>query len=150
VKSGLTLTVNSADHYQWFDCDKQNIISGAHDQSYTVSQTGNYAAVITTNGCTDTSDCIFVETSSSILDGDQDNSVRIYPNPTTYNVAIEFQKPVYNAHIRLVNMIGQLMMEEKNASGEKFILEVISYASGIYFVEIRESGKLVRLMLVKQ
>ncbi|MEM9325678.1 MAG: T9SS type A sorting domain-containing protein [Bacteroidota bacterium] len=62
-KSDLTLTSAAADAtYQWLDCDNGNMpISGATSQSYTVSATGNYAVMVTKDGCTATSDCSFVD-----------------------------------------------------------------------------------------
>jgi hypothetical protein len=48
--------------YQWLDCDNGNVeIEGATAQSFTPSESGNYAVEITDNGCKTISDCAFVE-----------------------------------------------------------------------------------------
>ena len=60
--NGGTLTADrdlSGTTYQWVDCDNGNIeIIGETNQSFTPVQDGNYAVVLTTNGCQDISDCV--------------------------------------------------------------------------------------------
>ena len=47
--------------YQWLDCDNGNTpIEGGVNQTYFPSTTGNYAVVVTVNGCSITSECILV------------------------------------------------------------------------------------------
>ena len=62
-QSGATLIANQfAPGYQWLDCDNNYaIINGETSQSYTASNTGNYAVEITVNNCLDTSDCYLVD-----------------------------------------------------------------------------------------
>lgn len=58
-----TLTIEgitSAD-YQWVDCDDSNApISGATSQSFTPTVSGNYAVEISSDACTELSDCNFI------------------------------------------------------------------------------------------
>ena len=58
-----TLTSDQAGAtYQWIDCDNGNAaISGETNQSYSPTVTGNYAVVVTVNGCSDTSACVLVD-----------------------------------------------------------------------------------------
>ena len=60
---GAILTSNEAGAtYQWLDCDNGNaIIAAETNQSYTATVTGNYAVLITVNGCSDTSSCELVD-----------------------------------------------------------------------------------------
>src|SRR5688572_24181287 len=59
--SGPVLTANeSFGSYQWFDCDSGENIAGATNQTFEVTQTGNYAVIITGGGCTVQSECQFV------------------------------------------------------------------------------------------
>jgi hypothetical protein len=44
--------------YQWVKCNPFTIITSAINQQYTVINNGDYAVIITHNGCTDTSNCI--------------------------------------------------------------------------------------------
>jgi hypothetical protein len=48
--------------YQWLDCDNSNTpIEGEVNQTYFPSTTGNYAVIVTVNGCRNTSECILVD-----------------------------------------------------------------------------------------
>ena len=55
---GTLNAVASTATYQWLDCDNNySVIDGATDRFFTPTTTGNYAVIITENGCSDTSDC---------------------------------------------------------------------------------------------
>lgn len=48
--------------YQWIDCDNGNTaILGANNQSYTATSVGNYAVVLGSGSCADTSDCYLID-----------------------------------------------------------------------------------------
>ena len=63
VQNGATLNANmTGADYQWLDCDNNlAVIAGETSQSFTPSVTGNYAVVVTLNGCSDTSACFLVD-----------------------------------------------------------------------------------------
>ena len=54
---GVTLTAATGGAtYQWIDCDNGSLpIAGATGQSFMPSANGNYAVIVTVNGCSDTS-----------------------------------------------------------------------------------------------
>ena len=57
----ITATQTSAT-YQWIDCDNGNApIVGEVNQTYFPSTTGNYAVIVTVNGCSSTSECFLVD-----------------------------------------------------------------------------------------
>ncbi|MBB78743.1 MAG: hypothetical protein CL844_07045 [Crocinitomicaceae bacterium] len=60
--NGTTLsTTNTADAYQWLDCDANfSMINGATGNTFTPTQSGNYALAIYINECGDTSDCLYI------------------------------------------------------------------------------------------
>jgi hypothetical protein len=49
-----------------------------------------------------------------------------------------------------VNMVGQVLTEQKNQHGTLFTLDIAQLAGGIYFVEINEGGKTVSRKVVKE
>ena len=63
TQNGATLTSNqSGATYQWVDCNQDfAIVTGETNQSFTPISTGNYAVIVTVNGCSDTSDCRLVD-----------------------------------------------------------------------------------------
>jgi hypothetical protein len=60
IDSTITAS-NSNGTYQWIDCDNGNAwIANETGQSYTASDSGTYAVIITENGCVDTSVCTII------------------------------------------------------------------------------------------
>ncbi|PSK90402.1 SBBP repeat-containing protein [Taibaiella chishuiensis] len=150
IKTGSVLTVNNADAYQWINCADRSVIAGANSQTYTVTATGSYAAVITKNDCRDTSDCITVDVGTGIADLDAVNRLQFYPNPASAGIHILTQHPLRQATIRLSNVIGQVLQEQRGQSGSNFYLDIGAYAAGVYLVEVTEGDKASRRKIVKQ
>ncbi|MBN4072476.1 right-handed parallel beta-helix repeat-containing protein, partial [Crocinitomix catalasitica] len=56
TQSGFDLTADATGAaYQWMDCKDSSLISGETNQMYTPGIDGDYACIVTENGCTDTS-----------------------------------------------------------------------------------------------
>ncbi len=149
IKTGSILTANNADAYQWINCADHSVIAGANAQSYTVTATGSYAAIITKNNCSDTSDCVTVDAGTGINDLDAINPLQYYPNPATTGIHIRTTQPLQRATIRLSNMIGQVLEERQNQSGLVHYLDISAYAQGVYLVEIK-GDKVSRKKIVKK
>jgi hypothetical protein len=103
--SGFVITAAAAGtaSYQWIDCGTSTAISAETSQSYTVTANGDYAVVITENGCSDTSACVPV-----IIEGMADlnaaGSLSVFPNPNNGTFVITANAAgVY----RIVNELGQ-------------------------------------------
>ena len=135
VQSGSLLTANQTGAtYQWIDCDNGNaIIPGETNQSYTAtSVTGNYAVVLSTDICSDTSDCYMVDlTSVEALVGE---SVSIFPNPTDGSVTITWKGEV--DRIEVTDAKGKLIKQVDQFSGNSYQLELVDYSAGVYFIHI--------------
>lgn len=92
--SGPTFSANEVSagtQYQWVDCDNGNTsIPGETNQTFTATQTGSYAVVITgQNGCSETSTCSNI----TIVGLDEINpdhlKVSIYPNPASSVLSVK-------------------------------------------------------------
>ncbi len=142
------LTAGSADSYQWLDCADNSVISGATGQSHTPTEAGSYAVIITDNGCSDTSDCVQAGTGVSELG--IGNKVQLYPNPAGSFVTIQAARSLSNATIRLVNMVGQPVALYTGQHGASCTLDMNRYAPGVYFVEISEGVRKIRMKMVKE
>ncbi|MFA7380789.1 MAG: T9SS type A sorting domain-containing protein [Bacteroidia bacterium] len=58
TQNGQTLTANNTGaQYQWINCNSFSPITNASGRSFTSGYTGNYAVIVSKNGCIDTSDC---------------------------------------------------------------------------------------------
>ncbi len=149
-QSGQTLTANDADSYQWINCDNGIEMPDATSKSYDVTENGNYAVIITVNNCTDTSDCITVDNITDIDEVNKDKkSIRVYPNPVKNKVTVKSTDRLQNATIRLMNVLGQTLIDFKDQSDTEFTMDISQYPHGIYFIEIYETYKSRRVKIVK-
>jgi hypothetical protein len=139
---GGTLTANNnLATYQWIDCDDNyDEIAGETSQSFLPAINGNYAVVLTENGCTDTSSCIFInalsiETNNGLLD------FNVYPNPTRKELNIAFDTQIENVELRIFNAMGQLVSENTFVN-QKLLQVFLPEPNGVYAVELStEKGK---------
>lgn len=146
--SGATITSNeSGAFYQWIDCDNNNeTIPGANNVSYTPTEEGNYAVIITQGSCTDTSECVNI--SFVDLEPATNQVVSIYPNPTSSTVTIEWNGSVRS--IALTDARGRLLQESTQLNGNSQVINVSSYESGMYFLRIEHEKGLRVLELIKK
>lgn len=126
--------------YQWVDCNNDNApIGGAVAQSYSPSVSGNYACLLTTNGCEALSDCVAVELLSN-SEFSAGPALVLYPNPTTGKLqlgdsSIQVRKTaVYNA-------VGMLVGNT---------LDLTEQSSGLYFVKITTDAGTFTSKVIKQ
>jgi hypothetical protein len=140
TQSGITLTAaQSGANYTWVDCNNGNQpIAGASGQSFTPTANGNYAVVITVNGCSDTSACVAITTVG--LEEDKVEMLNIQPNPTSGMLMITVSQPT-NAVVSAANgtVITTLKLE-----GET-VLDATQFATGIYYLRTSE-GQTVKFI----
>lgn len=112
--TSATLTADrnlSGTTYQWIDCDTNQPISGETNQSFTPTASGNYAVVLTTNGCTDTSNCYAFSTLSTSTF--ESNKITLYPNPTTGKIYTTLS-PGEILKVHIYDSLGRLVSEKLN------------------------------------
>ncbi len=112
--------------YQWVDCDNLTVISGATNQSFEPSTSGNYSVEITQNGCTDMSDCYEVQV-SGLAPLNNTIAIEIYPNPSKGAIVINALR---HGEIEIVDMKGKLIRKVNVNNGKNNV--VVDAASGIY------------------
>ena len=137
AQNGATLTANNSNAtYQWIDCDNGNAaVAGATAQDYAPLVNGNYAVVLTENGCTDTSACVQVSSvSTTLIDGT--DAVSIYPNPTTDSINIDFSSPQTDIQLRIYDALGQLVFDKRYTQRD-LIQVVLPQVSGLYLLELQ-------------
>lgn len=131
-------------NFQWIDCDTKTPINGANSASFTATQNGNYAVVVTVNNCSDTSACQNM-VSVGIASKGNLNQSKVYPNPATNVLTIETnvhkQYAIYNA-------LGQLVQQgELKSTLQK--IDISKLAAGAYTVALGKEGKEVFRVIVE-
>lgn len=150
--NGNTLVASpSGGTYQWIDCNNNDApIAGAVAQTFTPTQSGSYAVLVTLNGCTEDSDCIDVtiDVDPSYIENFNFKNLSVYPNPATEKTQL-IGLPT-DASIELLDIQGNLIMTQQTTS-DMLELDVQKLAQGVYFIRIssHQSGRWTEKLIVK-
>ena len=146
IEFGGTLVADNAnaDSYQWIDCDNGNSpIAGATTPEYTPTSNGNYAVIITVDGCADTTDCgnVSVVGIEDVLFDD----LVIYPNPSNdgiFNITYSGQI----VKIDIVDMLGRIISLPISISDK--VIDGSELASGKYMVRVYTDSSIINKEVV--
>ncbi|WP_118949883.1 T9SS type A sorting domain-containing protein [Taibaiella helva] len=148
--AGRTLSARSTegDYYRWIDCNDNSPVPGATTRQFSPVEDGSYALVITLGGCSDTSACYTIGTSTTIrtVSG---NRVKLYPNPVKDMLFIEAAQVLDHASLRLIDIMGKTVLLQQPLQGRSFRVSTANLPPGIYFVELAEGARTSKAKLVK-
>ncbi|MDT8412560.1 MAG: T9SS type A sorting domain-containing protein [Vicingaceae bacterium] len=149
--TGTSIAANNNNAtYQWVDCDNSNQpITGATSQSFTPTATGNYAVVVTENGCSETSACENIII-TGINEVNANNNISLYPNPVRDVFTISSSNDLSGTVVKIVAITGQTLVEKTIISVNTATFDMSVYATGLYFVEINQNGNLNTLKVIKK
>ena len=110
--------------YQWVSCDDSSFVTGATQASFTPTANGNYAVIVTANGCSLWSRCFTVQG----IGISEQTQVRLHPNPTSgiLNMPSHWR----GEFIEVSNLAGQLIRLEKTTA----VLDLSNEPAGIYIL----------------
>lgn len=133
TQSGNALSATlGLDGYQWIDCATGDSIPGASSYRYVPTQNGSYAALITQNGCTDTSDCF--EITGIGLTENATSELVAYPNPSVDgNIYFELIPSASTSTIRVYDLRGALIKDVQVAPNTTNVS--IQLPSGTYTLQ---------------
>ena len=123
-------------NYLWWNCDSQTLVTDGN-YLFIPEETGNYAFIIELNGCTDTTDCYFVD----IVGVDNisfQNEIELFPNPGNDVLSINSTKALNNAHVDLYNSMGQLALTTSQVNGQSVVIETSHLRTGCYQVIVQD------------
>ena len=148
-QAGNTLTVGAANAvYQWYDCAAGfTPIAGATMQSYDPPADGDYAVVVTLNGCTDTSACV-----PFILNGLEDGfaaSIQVYPNPSGGLFTVDLGQVYMETEVEVVDARGKLVFRKVYAQEQLAKVDIRSLSDGVYFLRVVSDGRQAGMRLLK-
>lgn len=136
--SNDTLTATGNGTVQWYDCNNQQVITGATDNIYVATASGNYAAIITNGGCSDTTQCV----SYSSVNGELSmlNELSVFPNPAEEKITVTSSAETIQS-IEVLNLIGEKVFIENYFSPRKKIeINIHKLPSGFYLLRIKTSS----------
>ncbi len=147
--SGYTANAatNTGYTYQWYDCNNGVIIAGATSATYTAGFPGNYACIISDNGCvTDTTACTGVALNVkelSVL------GAEVYPNPVADRFVVDFGKHTI-AQLTLTTIDGRTLLTQE-VNGNSSDVSIATVPAGIIILRITdETGAQLSRKIIKQ
>jgi Secretion system C-terminal sorting domain len=145
VGNKLIANNKNAVSYQWYNCVTHKIIVGATDSIYNITEPGAYALIVTQNGCTDTSACVFP---LSNLIFTKPFYYTITPNPTCNgNFTLSFSETYKAVNIEVFNTMGSLLTKQSFNNTNEVKL-ACNYASGVYIIKLKAGDNAVVNKLV--
>ncbi len=134
--NGNSLVTLSSGNIQWFDCNTQQIISGATQNVFVAPTTGSYAAIITEGNCVDTTICKNVVTGINQA-ATNTNQFSVFPNPVTHELTIQLNSSSNNCKIEITNVLGvKVVGFGFGVSSSSITFNLKSFSSGVYFVRV--------------
>ncbi len=127
--------------YQWYD--STTLIPGATDTFLVITHGGNYnVAVHNEFGC-QISVGINIAHNVGINEFSANNYISLYPNPAFDQLLIHTSSSriTGKAIISIINVLGEIIQEEKLKWSSDIIINIKTISPGIYFLEMKtESG----------
>jgi hypothetical protein len=142
--NGAVLTSTTGSIYQWIDCATNSPIQGATSQTFTATENGSYAVIVTNStGCSDTSNCVAVQTIGTNELSKFD--INVNPNPSTGVFNIDFVSPM-ETRLTVLDASGRIIytMDMSNDT----VLDLTSVVTGIYYLQLNsnEFKKVIRVV----
>ncbi|MUU78683.1 Lcl domain-containing protein [Winogradskyella endarachnes] len=89
------------------------------------------------------------DVSLSVNEQNFDNSLKIYPNPSSSEITIDLPENINLLAIEIFNIQGRRIKKITNISESKIIINVSDYSKGTYFLKLSTSGnKYVKKIVV--
>jgi hypothetical protein len=144
VNNNIISVSQTADTYQWINCDTELPIQNEESQTFTATASGNYAVDITTNNCTIRSDCENI-TVVGINSETNVNAIAIYPNPSNGVLVLKSNAEDY---IVVYDIFGKdIASFHLNSDGN--FSKTIQLNAGVYFVHSTITNKILRAVVVE-
>lgn len=134
TSSGATFTAASNATYQWINCSNNSAIQGAQNQTFTATQNGSYAVIVSNGTCSDTSSCITL--SDLGLENNDPRLVTIAPNPVKDLLLIT---TIENMEFRLTNLVNETIDIFYFYAGENKV-DISTIPAGIYLLVTNKSS----------
>ena len=130
VQNGSLVASTSNDTYQWLNCNANSTaIVNATAQTFSPTQTGNYAVKVSSKGCEATSACVTFETKTTGLADKNQLTFSIYPNPSqgVFNIA-----GLPTGTYKILNLMGAEVFQFNVESTDAQLLNLSHLAKGLY------------------
>lgn len=150
AQNGIILTAQQAGaSYQWIDCANGNTpIPGDTNQTFTAAINGQYAVIISFNGCSDTSACYNI--TGVGLPENSGSGIVVNPSSAFTEEIIITNSALQNSIDMVISDIsGKTVSKFKISGGASVKINTSSWSPGIYLLAQTEGSFRQRLMKIK-
>jgi hypothetical protein len=134
--------------YQW-KRNGQNI-ANATGVTYEAKESGSYAVAVSRGECSRESaaTAVRIDIPLSISALSLPNAIKIFPNPTTGMVKIETKNQAKNIHLRLIDGMGRLLLEQI-VNEAPLEIDLRLYPSAKYWLQLIDQDNTYAVPLIK-
>lgn len=143
VAGGVYTSNQAGAAYQWVTCPAYTDIAGETSQSFTPTADGEYAVIVSLNGCEDTSACTAI--AGVGIDEWNSRELILHPNPTNGNVQVQLEGEFEYV---VLNMLGQEIMKGQGKDNAQFDLS--EQMDGVYIIKVLREGKVFATQIIKE
>ncbi|MBK7036068.1 MAG: multicopper oxidase domain-containing protein [Bacteroidetes bacterium] len=90
-----------------------------------------------------------IDTSATSILDMEGSDFQIFPNPVTNTLFISLQYNLEHVEVRIVNNAGQIIIDKKNLSGDKFFIDVSVIPPGSYILELILKKEVLTKIFIK-
>jgi PKD repeat protein len=139
------ITANSTSgSYQWVNCETNEPITGATNQTFAPTENGSFAVVITNGTCEETSDCVTI-TNVGVKTLTINVKLDVYPNPNTGSFVV--QTSLEGSYI-ISNALGQIVKIVDLKANQDNKIKLVDDASGVYMIRSQENPNLMKRFVI--
>ncbi len=74
----------------------------------------------------------------------------VFPNPITDNIHVELQQKEEQVTVELVNLVGEIVLQENRKQTSEVLLNTATVTPGIYLLQVRAATKQYTTRIIKQ
>lgn len=132
------LAMPGYNYYQWMRCDTTGYttIPNANTNTYSPTQTGDYAVLIINGTCNVITDCLAYTSPFGI--GENEFDFYVYPNPNASRQLFFSQS---NVEVRMTDLSGRVIVDRTRIESRTQSLDVSGFASGVYLLSAEFNGQ---------
>ena len=131
---------------QWYN--KNSLINGATNQDYSPKSSGDYYVVVTSVSCSSSPSNTIHFISTGIEPTSVGKSIKVYPNPVTNELIIEFKGNTKKTDFEIINSINQVVFRGKMV--EKAVVTTANLTPGIYLIKLTSGEVIEFIKIVKK
>ncbi len=143
--NGSYLANQSFVDYQWVRCENQTytLIPNETDMNFTPTENGTYALIVSSIGCSDTSQC-FTVSGLSLSQLENNHLFKAYPSPSHQFIKIDGVDQ--SNQISILQMDGTVIQAKWNSKDE---IDVQDLANGSYIILLQKDEKFYFIKFIK-